>query len=128
MISTVVSCALTLTGAGMALALFLSVSKKGGDVLRPGTRLNVFAIRRFGENNEGVSWRLAGMAWINRDGSINLKLDVLPIGGELHLREPVPETKATTNRATTQRVDVSSNQTNTPSLEAADATASLGGH
>ena len=29
-----------------------------------------------------------GSAWINRDQSINIQLDALPVNGKLHVREP----------------------------------------
>lgn len=32
-------------------------------------------------------WTRAGSAWVNRDGSLNLVLDVLPLQGRLHVRE-----------------------------------------
>jgi hypothetical protein len=31
-------------------------------------------------------WMRVGMAWLNRDGSINVVLDALPIGGRIQLR------------------------------------------
>jgi hypothetical protein len=35
-------------------------------------------------------WTKVGVAFVNRDGSLNCKLDSLPIGGELHIRDYVP--------------------------------------
>ena len=32
-------------------------------------------------------WSRVGMAWLNRDGSINVVLDSLPLGGRIQLRE-----------------------------------------
>ncbi len=32
-------------------------------------------------------WVKAGSAWVNRDGSLNVYLDVLPLDGKLHVRE-----------------------------------------
>jgi hypothetical protein len=32
-------------------------------------------------------WMRVGMAWLNRDGSINVVLDALPLGGRIQLRE-----------------------------------------
>lgn len=52
---------------------------------RGGRRLHVFSIKT-GPN--GSVWVRAGTAWYNRDGSINIYLDVLPLDGKLHLREP----------------------------------------
>jgi len=31
-------------------------------------------------------WMRVGMAWLNRDGSINVVLDALPLGGRIQLR------------------------------------------
>lgn len=45
---------------------------------------SVFAIRR-GHRNAAI-WVSAGVARLERDGSINVELDVLPIDGRLHLR------------------------------------------
>ena len=33
-------------------------------------------------------WAKIGSAWINRDQSINIQLDALPVNGKLHVREP----------------------------------------
>jgi len=33
-------------------------------------------------------WARVGSAWINRDQSINIQLDALPVNGKLHVREP----------------------------------------
>jgi len=32
-------------------------------------------------------WTRIGVAWINRDQSINVTLDALPVNGKLHIRE-----------------------------------------
>lgn len=32
-------------------------------------------------------WVRVGTAWVNRDDSLNLVLDALPIGGKLHVRD-----------------------------------------
>lgn len=34
-------------------------------------------------------WNKIGVAFVNRDGSINLKLEALPINGEVHIRKYV---------------------------------------
>jgi hypothetical protein len=56
-------------------------------VLVPGTKLAVFAIRRT-EKGPTV-WVRAGNGFVNKDGSLNLWLDVLPLEGQLHVREAV---------------------------------------
>jgi hypothetical protein len=58
--------------------------KKEG-VVEERKRLAVFSIRK---NRGGSIWVRAGSAFINRDGSLNLYLDVLPLDGTLHVREP----------------------------------------
>ncbi len=53
-------------------------------MLVAGKRLAVFSIR---ENKGGSIWIRAGSAFVNKDGSLNLLLDVLPLDGRLHVRE-----------------------------------------
>jgi hypothetical protein len=47
-------------------------------------RYAVFSIRKA---KNGSIWVRAGSAFMNRDGSMNLYLDVLPLDGTLHVRE-----------------------------------------
>ena len=35
-------------------------------------------------------WTKVGIAYVNRDGSLNVKLDALPVNGELHIRDMQP--------------------------------------
>lgn len=54
-----------------------------------GKRYAVFSIKDVaGTNGAGDQkvWTRAGSAWVNRDGSINVYLDVLPLDGKLHIR------------------------------------------
>lgn len=53
-------------------------------MLSAGKRLAVFSIR---ENKGGSIWVRAGSAFVNKDGSLNVLLDVLPLDGKLHVRE-----------------------------------------
>ena len=39
-------------------------------------------------------WMRVGIAWLNRDGSINVVLDALPLGGRIQLREDDRERRA----------------------------------
>ncbi len=34
-------------------------------------------------------WTKVGVAFVNRDGSLNCKLDALPVDGQLHIRDYV---------------------------------------
>ena len=54
-------------------------------MLKLNVRYAVFSIRKL---KNGSVWVRAGSAWVNRDGSMNLYLDVLPLDGTLHVREP----------------------------------------
>ncbi len=59
-------------------------------MLVPGKKLQVFSIKETPEkpNEEKRTWWVkAGTAWVNRDGSLNVYLDVLPLDGKLHVRE-----------------------------------------
>lgn len=61
-------------------------------VLTPGTKVAVFAIRK---NDKGPTvWIRAGNGCVNRDSSLNLWLDVLPIDGQLHIRESASARRA----------------------------------
>lgn len=53
-------------------------------MLSAGKRLAVFSIR---EGKGGSIWVRAGSAFVNKDGSLNVLLDVLPLDGKLHVRE-----------------------------------------
>lgn len=51
----------------------------------PGTMLDVYTITETsGEKNR---WTKVGVAFVNRDRSLNIKLDALPINGTLHVRQ-----------------------------------------
>jgi hypothetical protein len=54
------------------------------EMLTAGKRLAVFSIR---EGKGGSIWVRAGSAFVNKDGSLNVLLDVLPLDGKLHVRE-----------------------------------------
>ena len=53
--------------------------------MSPGKRYAVFAIRSTKSGN--TIWVRAGVAFVQPDDSMNLTLDVLPIDGQLHIRE-----------------------------------------
>jgi hypothetical protein len=50
----------------------------------PRRKFAVFSIRKI---KDGSIWVRAGTALSNLDGSFNVYLDVLPIDGQLHIRE-----------------------------------------
>ena len=70
-------------------------------MLSAGKRLAVFSIR--GDRGSSI-WVRAGSAWVNKDGSMNVLLDVLPLDGKLHVREAGDkrESVATTPESSTE--------------------------
>ena len=60
----------------------------------PGKRYSVFSIRS--TKKHGTIWVRAGVAFVNADDSMNLYLDVLPLEGQLHVRE-TGEKRSTTD-------------------------------
>jgi hypothetical protein len=42
------------------------------------------------ERNEKTYWNRIGVAFTNKDGSLNVKLDALPIGGTMQIRDYEP--------------------------------------
>lgn len=50
-----------------------------------GNMLDVYTIVE--TNKEKNRWTKIGVAFVNRDQSLNVKLDALPINGALHIRE-----------------------------------------
>ncbi len=60
-------------------------------------RLDAWYIREV-ETKEGVKesyWNRIGSAWVNRDGSINVRLFLTPPNGEIHLRKAKPKSAVT---------------------------------
>jgi len=47
------------------------------------------------ERNQKSYWNRVGVAFVNSDGSINVKLEALPVSGELQIRDYVPREEAT---------------------------------
>ncbi len=39
-------------------------------------------------------WQRIGSAWKNKDGSLNVRLNALPVNGTLHIRAPKPKDEA----------------------------------
>jgi hypothetical protein len=45
------------------------------------------------ERNGKSYWNRIGVAFLNSDGSLNVKLEAFPVSGELHIRDYVPRGK-----------------------------------
>jgi hypothetical protein len=43
------------------------------------------------KNGEKDYWNKIGNAFVNRDGSLTVKLNALPVNGNLHIRDPRPK-------------------------------------
>ncbi len=43
-------------------------------------------------------WTRVGVAFVNSDGSINVRLEAMPVNGELHIRDYVPRDEVTGTR------------------------------
>lgn len=74
-------------------------------MLVPGKRLAVFSIKK-PKDKEGrpigqTVWVRAGSAWVNKDNSMNIYLDVLPLDGTLHVREAAEKRDPARDPATT---------------------------
>ncbi|HYV47304.1 MAG TPA: hypothetical protein VFA20_20740 [Myxococcaceae bacterium] len=61
-------------------------------MLIPGKKLTVFSIKS--SDRRGAVWVRIGTAFVNKDESLNVWLDALPIDGKLHCRESVAERQA----------------------------------
>jgi hypothetical protein len=51
---------------------------------------NVYTIVE-GKTPERKFWLKVGVAFPNRDGSLNVRLDAVPTNGTLHIRDPLPD-------------------------------------
>lgn len=51
----------------------------------------VKAIYVISSKGERKYWTKVGVAFVNRDGSLNCKLESLPVDGELHIRDHLPQ-------------------------------------
>jgi hypothetical protein len=59
-------------------------------------RKDVYTIRKNGkgEGSEKAFWVRIGSAYVNKDGSLNVYLNALPLTGELNIRDPKPREAA----------------------------------
>ena len=46
------------------------------------------------KNGEKDYWNQIGKAFLNRDGSLTVKLNALPVNGQLNIRDPRPRTES----------------------------------
>jgi hypothetical protein len=53
-------------------------------------RKDVFTIVDSATEGARPIWNKVGSAFVNKDGSLNVKLAALPVNGTLHIRDPRP--------------------------------------
>jgi hypothetical protein len=56
------------------------------DAIRPSWK----AVYTIAERNGRKHWVRIGIAFVNRDGSYNVRLDAVPVNGSLHIRDASP--------------------------------------
>lgn len=74
--------------------------------MEQGKRYTVYSIRH---GKQGNIWLKVGAAFVNRDASLNVYLDALPLDGQLQIRETVDrksETSPAHTEALTPRMEV----------------------
>ena len=55
---------------------------------------NLKAVYTITEGGEKSYWHRIGVGYINRDGSINIKLHAVPVNGTMHVRDYPPRDEA----------------------------------
>jgi hypothetical protein len=51
------------------------------------------------ERNGRSYWNRVGVGFVNNDGSINLRLEAVPVSGEMQIRDHVPREDSLTGRS-----------------------------
>ena len=49
------------------------------------------------ERGDRSFWHRIGVAYVNKDGSLNVKLDAMPVNGTMHVRDWEPSDRPRTN-------------------------------
>lgn len=113
----------------------LKPAHTNGGSLIPGKRYQVFSIReqKVEKPNNGGSetrniWVKAGSAFMNRDGSVNVYLDVLPIDGKLHVREPTIEERRGSNDNSNRTATANGSSSQQLPAYQAEGNSQFGGH
>ena len=73
-------------------------------MLIPGKRLAVFSLKK-NEKLGTTVWVRMGNAYVNKDGSMSIWLDALPLNGTLHIRETQPKSDVAVAPETAQPSD-----------------------
>jgi hypothetical protein len=81
------------TVRGTPLALHLGCARKEARATRGESNMDqskmkiAYVVTQRGTNKY---WTRIGVAFVNRDGSFNVKLEAVPVSGEIHVRDYVP--------------------------------------
>ena len=59
-------------------------------------RKDVFTVVEDPKDQSKAYWNRIGNAFVNRDGSLKVRLNALPVNGELVIRDPKPAVGAAT--------------------------------
>lgn len=51
------------------------------------------------DRNQRKFWNRIGVAFVNSDGSVNVKLEAIPVSGEMQIRDYVPREDAPNHQA-----------------------------
>ena len=73
----------------------------------------VFAIYESRDGRDRARWIRVGVAFDNRDGSLNVFLDAVPLSGRLQVRARVTETQASPPAAETSALAVAAGDAKT---------------
>lgn len=67
-------------------------NKKEDHMSEDSQRKDAYHIKSLGEGKRAI-WTRIGSAFVNKDGSLNVFLDTIPIDGKVHIRDPKPNNK-----------------------------------
>jgi len=59
---------------------------------------DVYAIHDREDGQKHSTWAKIGVAFVNRDDSLNVILDAIPITGKIHIRDRKPKNEPTQSR------------------------------
>jgi hypothetical protein len=80
------------SGSGTSLARVPRVERVSRPTIEEEKQMNASKMKIvyvISERNQKSFWNRIGVAFVNNDGSINVKLDAMPVSGELQIRDYV---------------------------------------
>lgn len=67
------------------------------------------------ERGTSRHWLRIGLAFVNADGSLNVRLDAMPLNGQLHIRDQTAATQAKPDEPTPASSGAATTKGNAPS-------------